>query len=222
MNLREQPPGTPEEPLKLGLPVAGDTVGEFISGVCKPRFRLPSTPHLAQLPAKRLSAGIRHQYPIVLVHSRESDSESRFRETKGPAFGVVCHFQKSIAFWVRSGLQWVRSGLHRESSKAAMRCRDRHLLSRPAGGGGGGRAGVVRLSTGVLIFGGRVALWVGGLGAVGLGNTEISVEDAHVLPDCHGTGRLCDRAGPRRARPRFCHLSRHVSCVLQRVTLRLM
>ena len=40
-------------------------------------------------------------------------------------------------------------------------------------------------------------VWVGGLGAVGLGNTEISDEYAHVLPDCHVTVRLCDKAGPR-------------------------
>jgi hypothetical protein len=39
-----------------------DTVGEFVSGVQKPRIRLPSTPHLAQLPAKRPTAGIRQQY----------------------------------------------------------------------------------------------------------------------------------------------------------------
>jgi hypothetical protein len=61
-----------------------------------------------------------------------------------------------------------------------------------------------------------------GLGAVGLGNTEISDEYAHVLPDCHVTVRLCDKAGPCWVRPGSCHLSRHVFCVLQRATLRLM
>jgi hypothetical protein len=39
-----------------------DTVGEFVSGVWKPRIRLPGMPHLAKLPAKRPAAGIRQQY----------------------------------------------------------------------------------------------------------------------------------------------------------------
>src|SRR5690349_5260607 len=44
-----------------------DTVGEFISGICRPRFRRLSTPHLAQLPAKRPTGGIRRPYPMLLT-----------------------------------------------------------------------------------------------------------------------------------------------------------
>jgi hypothetical protein len=122
--------------------------------------------------------------------------------------------------------------MHWESSGADTRFQGGHLLLRSARGEADGRAGAVRLSPGVVILvqvlgahtghGERVALRVGDLGAVGLGNTEISDEYAHILPDCHVTGRLCDKAGPCWVRPRSCHLSRHVFCVLQRATLRLM
>jgi hypothetical protein len=105
--------------------------------------------------------------------------------------------------------------MHWESSGADTRFQGGYLLLRSARGEAGGRAGAVRLSAGVVILvqvlgthtgrSGRVALRVGGLGAVGLGNTEISDEYARVLPDCHVTVRLCDKAGPRWARPRSCH-----------------
>jgi hypothetical protein len=153
-------------------------------------------------------------------------------ESRNPWRAAGCHFQKSTAYWVRSGLHRVRSGLHWESSGADTRFQGGYLLLRSARGEAGGRAGAVRLLAGVVILvqvlgthtghSGRVALRVGGLGAVGLGNTERSDEYARVLPDCHVTGRLCDKAGPCWVRPRSCHLLRHVSCVLQRSTLRLM
>src|SRR6516165_9667435 len=47
------------------FPHVADTVGEFISGTCKSRFGLPSTPHLAQLPVKRPTRGIRRQYQLI-------------------------------------------------------------------------------------------------------------------------------------------------------------
>src|SRR5512135_2240160 len=99
----------------------------------------------------------------------------------------------------RSGLQRVRSGLHWESSGADTHFQGWHLLLRSARG----RAGAARLSAGVVILvqvlgahighGGHVAFRVEGLGAIGLENTERSDEYAHVLPDCHVTGRLCDK-----------------------------
>ena len=58
---------------------------------------------------------------------------------------MCCHFQKSIAFWVRSGLQRVRSGMHWESSGVYKRFQGGHLLLRSARGEAGGRAGAVRL-----------------------------------------------------------------------------
>src|SRR5215470_13381572 len=45
-----------------GLPIATDTVGELVSGVRKPGIRPPSPHQLAQLPAKRSTAGIHRQY----------------------------------------------------------------------------------------------------------------------------------------------------------------
>ena len=69
-----------------------------------------------------------------------------------PLSGPGCHFQKSIAFWVRSGLQRVRSGMHWESSGADTRFQGGHLLLRSARGEAGGRAGAVRLLAGVVIL----------------------------------------------------------------------
>jgi hypothetical protein len=133
----------------------------------------------------------------------------------GRLWGPQCHFQKSISFWVRSGLHRVRSGLHWASSGADTRFQSGHLLLRSRCDAGG-RAGAVRLSAGVVILvqvfgthtgrGGCVALRVGGLGAVGLGNTGRSDEYAQVLPGCHGTVRLCDKAGRYWARPPFLSL----------------
>jgi hypothetical protein len=54
-----------------------DTVGEFVSGVRKTRIRPPSTPHLAQLPAKRPTAGIRQQYPMLLTPRKRSDDQAK-------------------------------------------------------------------------------------------------------------------------------------------------
>jgi hypothetical protein len=108
----------------------------------------------------------------------------------------------------------VRSGVHGESSGADTRFPGGHVSWGSARGEAGGQAGAVRLSAGVVILvlvlgvhtgGERVALRVEGLGAAGLGNTEISDEYAHVLPDCHVTARLCNKAGPCWVRPRSCH-----------------
>jgi hypothetical protein len=49
----------------FGLPIATDTVGEFVLDVWRPRIRLPGTPHLAHLPTKRPTAGICQQYPLL-------------------------------------------------------------------------------------------------------------------------------------------------------------
>src|SRR5262249_37620427 len=64
--------------VRIAIPVVcsdADTVGEFVSGVWKPRIRLASTPHLAQLPAKRPTARIRPQYRL-LSQGRSEDQES--------------------------------------------------------------------------------------------------------------------------------------------------
>ena len=44
--------GTRDEISRHGLPIATNTVGEFVLGVWKPRIHLLSVPHLAQFPAK--------------------------------------------------------------------------------------------------------------------------------------------------------------------------
>ena len=46
------------------------TVSEFVSGGWKPRIRPPNTPHLAHLPAKRPTAGIRQQDQLLAIRQR--------------------------------------------------------------------------------------------------------------------------------------------------------